>query len=575
MAKKQRKIEGKTAAAVPSLTVTPPFEAPASVLSFLDKYATVIAILAVLLASGRILSTLTVFSQTSDEPVHIACGMEWLDHGMYTGEAQHPPLSRVATAIGPYLMGGHSQWKAYTKTDFTTLVIEGTRILTAGHRYDATLAAARMGTLPFFWIACCVVFAWGRRYYNRAVAALAVCIFTFIPTVLAHAGLATTDMALTAFLGAAFLTLMMWLEDPTMRRAAIFGLCAGLVIASKFSSLVFFPAAVTVSLIWYLVDSRPSVGRLWADAQVRWRALALASLVCCLAIWAVFRFSFGKVYFANISLPAPELFLGIHEVSAHNDMGHAGFLLGQIGKTGWWYFFPVLLMFKTPLGLLILLAAGLWLGMRKRLAFTAWWLPLTFSGGILLVSMVSRINIGLRHILPVYIGLSLIGAAAIYRLLEEARERRWLAGAVLILCGWFAGSSLMIHPDYLAYFNELAGDHPENIAVDSDLDWGQDFKRLGKRLKELGVDQVTLMTYYAEPLDDFGIHPTKTTQFDVVHPPMGWTAISISDWKVTRLGLYERYMDVKTWPDLIPPAERIGKGMLLWYIPPAAQSPSN
>ena len=115
MAKKQRKVEGKTAAAVPALAVTPPFEAPASVLSFLDKYATVIAILAVLLASGRILSTLTVFSQTSDEPVHIACGMEWLDKGVYTGEAQHPPLSRVATAIGPYLMGGHSHWKAYTK----------------------------------------------------------------------------------------------------------------------------------------------------------------------------------------------------------------------------------------------------------------------------------------------------------------------------------------------------------------------------------------------------------------------------------------------------------------------------
>ena len=219
--------------------------------------------------------------------------------------------------------------------------------------------------------------------------------------------------------------------------------------------------------------------------------------------------------------------------------------------------------------------SGLWLGMRKQLAFAAWWLPLTFSSGILLVSMVSRINIGLRHILPVYLGISLIGAAAIYRLLEEARERRWLAGAVLILCGWFAGSSLMNHPDYLAYFNELAGDHPENIAVDSDLDWGQDFKRLGKRLKELGVDQVTLITYYAEPLDDFGIHPTKTTQFDVVHPPAGWTAISISDWKITRLGLYDRYMDVKMWPDLIPPTERVGKGMLLWYIPPAAQSQSN
>jgi hypothetical protein len=569
MGKKHRKIEAKPAVALSTIAATEPSTAPAAVVSFLERHARAIAIVAVVVASVRIGSTWNVFSQTSDEPVHVACGLEWLDKGRYTGEPQHPPIARIFTAIGPYVLGNHYHVTT-GNAGFTALVIEGTRILTAGNRYDLTLTLARAGILPFFWIACWVVFEWGKRYFNRAVAAIAVCILSFTPTVLAHAGLATTDMALTAFLGASFLTLLLWLDDPTPRRAALFGLSAGLVISSKYSSLVFFPAAVVTSLVWYLATKRPSRADLFRAVQGRWKTLGLSVLICCLVIWAVFRFSFGKVYFANISLPAPELYQGVHDVSSHNDIGHASFLLGQIGKSGWWYFFPVALLFKTPLALLILLGFCGWLAGRKAIGFERWWLPLTFAAGILMVGMSSRINLGLRHILPVYVAFALLGAAAIFQMLEGARTRRWMASAVLILCGWMAVSSLLIHPDYISYFNELAGNHPENILTDSDLDWGQDFKRLGKRLKELGVDQVNVITYYDEPFRYLGIGKIAAERYDVLHPPPGWTAISISDWKIGRLGLFDRYPNVKVWPDVIPPTEKVGRGMLLWYIPPGA-----
>ena len=73
--------------------------------AFLQTYATVIALALILFASVRIALTYTVFNHTSDEPNHIACGLEWLQNGTYTFETQHPPLARVAAALGPYLLG--------------------------------------------------------------------------------------------------------------------------------------------------------------------------------------------------------------------------------------------------------------------------------------------------------------------------------------------------------------------------------------------------------------------------------------------------------------------------------------
>ena len=206
MAKAPPKRRIETPAPVPPPVPEKP--APPALLHFLEKRARVVAIAAVLIASARIVSTYTVFNHTFDEPAHIGTGMEWLDRGTYTWEPQHPPLARVAAALGPYLLGHHTRQlpKKVVTDQNDNLEHEGTAILYQGHDYDRTLAAARLGILPFFWIACLVVFEWGRRYFGAAVGALAVAIFSFLPPVLAHAGLATTDMALTAFTGAAFLT---------------------------------------------------------------------------------------------------------------------------------------------------------------------------------------------------------------------------------------------------------------------------------------------------------------------------------------------------------------------------------
>ena len=484
--------------------------------------------------------------------------MQWLDKHSYTYEPQHPPLARLAAAMGPYLLGIRSQGTPGTGLEAESL--EGAKILYRDHHYDLTLALSRLGILPFFWVACLVVYVWGKRYGGAAVAALAVFFFTFLPPVLAHAGLATTDMALTAFLGAAFLTALRWAEVPTWKNGALFGLCTGLAVISKFSSLAYLPVCVAAALAGYLFFHRPSLSSLGSIVKDRLASGGLAVVAGALVIATVYRFSLSA------------LFDGVRAVLAHNAEGHPTYLLGERSTTGFWYFYPVVLAVKTPLALLVLLAMALWwiAGDRGRLRRN--WPALSFIGGIMLVALVSRINIGVRHILPVYFGFSLLAAAAVPEFLERARTRPWMRLALGSLLVWFAGASLWCHPDYLAYTNELTGGAPEKILADSDLDWGQDMKRLAARLQQVGARQVTFdPTILADFQGEHGFPTIQPANPAAASP--GWNAVSLSLWKVRRLGLMESHPEITLWPDRVPPGERVGKGVMLWYFPERASPP--
>jgi hypothetical protein len=539
----------------------------AAALAWLERRSLPLAVALVALATVRIVATYTVFTHTSDEPAHIACGMEWLDKGVYRWEAQHPPLARVATALGPYLLGIRSQ--GGVKVDPSSMLREGLAILYHGGHYDLTLSLARLGVLPFFWIACAVVYGWAKRDFGPAVAVLAVFLFTFLPIVLAHAGLATTDMALTAFLGAAFLTGTMWLESPTWKRALVFGVSGALMVLAKFSCFAFFPVCVAAALACHWYVERPAPREIVRAMRRRLPTLALAVAAACLIIWAGYRFSVGPVPGIGLRLPAYELALGIQEVAEHNAGGHNSYLLGERSKTGFWCYFEVAMAVKTPLAFLLLLGIGTALAFGRPRRFPRLWLPLAFASSFLLVGLFSRINIGLRHILPIFIGLAIVAAAAVVRGLETAEHRRWRQAALASLVAWLAASSLLAHPDYLPYFNELAGSQPEKIMVDSDLDWGQDIKRAARRLRELGAREVAYEPLFLADLEKEHGFP-KVRRMDLLRPEHGWNLVSFTHWKQLQFGLvglkdYKENSHFRPWPDRYPPGERVGKSMMLWY----------
>jgi hypothetical protein len=489
-----------------------------------SRYALVAALL-VLIASARIVSTYGPLSHTIDEPIHLGAGIEWLTAGTYNGDFSHPPLARAMAAIAVTLGGAKAQ-------PADSAIHEGLLIYGNGAHYDRMLALSRLGILPLFWVACAAVFFWAWRAGGGGAAVAATLAFTTIPPVLAHAGLVTTDMAATAFCAAAAFCTLVWSERPTGGRSLMFGLVLGLGVLSKFSFLVYLPAAWMLWLAW----RRPSLATVRGYA----RPALIAAITGCLIVWAGYRFTLA------FPVPAPKFWEGIGLLWQHNAEGHNSYILGQRHKTGVWFFFPVTLAIKTPLALFGLALAALW---RRPRGLGA---PALYCLAILLVAMSSRINIGVRHVLPLYAGLAVIAgcaAAAVWR-----TRARLMVPALFV---WQIVSGATHHPDYISYTNEIAGDHPEAFIAESDLDWGQDMHRVGDFLHRMGATEVSFTPYNVTYLE-YG-HPfPKCTFTNWYHPAHGWNVVSLSGLKV---------FNHPGWAEGRTPQYRIGRTHWAWYFP--------
>ena len=483
----------------------------------------VLAALLILIASGRIVSTYTALTHTVDEPDHLGTGMQWLA-GEYTWDNSHPPLARVMAAVGVYAGGGRMVPASGGYT-------EGLLLLGRDDHYDHALFMARLGVLPLFWLAAGTVFLWARRTAGDAAAVIAVFLFTTIPPVLAHAGLVTTDMACTAIGAVTFVTSVWWSERPDKWRTAAFGILLGLSALAKFSLLVYLPAA----WIAVLAGRRPAI----STARRYLPALAAASLIGAVVICAGYRFTYLS-----------EFFLGLKELMRHNSVGHASYILGRRIQIGVWYFFPVVLGVKTPLAMLGLVGWSAWYAWRKRLPVA---IPAAFAAAVMAVAMAGHINIGVRHVLLIYTALAvLVGAAAA----DAMRNSRTATAALLALMVWQAISGAAAHPDYLAYTNEVAGDHPERIVAESDLDWGQDMKLVAAFLARHDVKEVAFTPYCPSYLDAGRPFP-RVTPTDWYHPLPGWNIVSLSGLKV---------FNHPGWAEHARPVACIGRTHWAYYV---------
>ena len=513
--------------------------------------------LLIAIAALRIVSTYTVLSHTVDEPIHLGAGMEWLDQGTVTGEDAHPPLARALSAVGPYLAG--ARW-AHTGNS----MLDGLEVLGRDAHYDRMLALARLGILPLFVLAGTMVFLWahhmGGPQAGPLAGLIATFLFTTIPPVLAHAGQVTTDMAATAFTAAGAYAALLWAERPDRWRTILLGLTVGFGMIAKYSLLVFLPAIWGAMFLFRWPGMRTTLQLV----RTRWPPALGAAAIACLVIWAGFRFSFGPLDFAGLRLPAPRFFDGLHMIWEHNENGHSSYILGQRHHFGVWYFFPVTLAVKTPLALLVLLGWSLWTAWRKRLSVGA---PLGYSAAILAIAMTSRINIGVRHVLPIYAGMAVIagvGAAALLRTGEgpgTGASKRWTQWLVFGLFGWQVVSGALAHPDYLSYTNEITRGRPENFVAESDLDWGQDMHRVGDFLKKVGATEVSFTPYNVTYLQAGHAFP-KDTFSDWYHPAPGWNVVSLGEWKV---------FNHPGWIGNRQPQFRIGRTHWAWYFAPGSE----
>ncbi|MEP6729431.1 MAG: phospholipid carrier-dependent glycosyltransferase [bacterium] len=513
-------------------------------------------------ASAMIVATYPVFSQNWDEPATLATGIEWLTTGSYTYEAQHPPLARIAAAVLPYLRGARSY-------GMPLMYDEGRALLGEGAHYRRTLFLARLGMLPFFWLLLAVCAMWGARTAGPPGAVLATLFAACNPNLLAHAGIAGTDLAPAAFVVTSVYCWMRWRETPSIGRALMFGAAIGLATATKFSAVAFLGIAIVIGEAWraFVVLSATRSQRSGESTSVGipWRSAIVALIATVLVVWAVYRFHVGPVSPGGVSVPAPELIRGISRFLAHSSGGHPAFLLGEVRFTGWWYYYLVVLVVKTPPPLLALAIAGAVLGIRAR-RIEGWTAAVPVAGaiGVLVPSILSHVDLGVRIVLAIYPFLAVLAArGAVYAWRDAMAPSQMLVRriATALLVAATIVIPIRAWPDYLAYFNPIAGAHPERVLVDSNLDWGQDLYRLADTVRARKID--SLHAHYFGSASFSAVGLTNVRRLSRDERATGWIAASetflAGVWSDTSL----------QWLARRTPVAHIGRSMRLYYIAPS------
>lgn len=560
------------------------------------------ALVLIIIALGlaRIVSTYHVFNNTIDEGAHLACGIQWFQ-GTYTYDPKHTPIARISVALLPYLEGV----RGYGDPSFWK---EGVLVLSSGGRYWRNLTLARIGVLPYFVLSIVVVFVWTRRLYGDTTALIAASIFSLLPVVLAHSGLATTDIPLTAFFVTAIYAFTRWLSAPNWRTAMGFGVATGLAISTKLSTVAFLPVTIAGVLPLYFVTRRRA-SEPARQSNDRWelrnmqnlmRSVAMVTVCAFLVIWTAYKFShapiskfspapdkiasrvFGSsssaaraVHFldAKLQLPAPELYAGLRDLRDTDRLRPRSYLFGRVKEGGWWYFYPVAIAVKTPLAVLLLgLIGAASLGISWFRTRTDWQrvVPIVAFLAPIAVAAPSHLDIGVRHVMPVFAFLSMLAAVGAVRLWNyrpvrahvsqtESSAGLWTGRtAVVILFAWLLVSSARAHPDYLSYFNELGGSHPANILVISDLDWGQDLARLATYLHDHQVKHISIAYDNFFDPNALGFPETEYIACGGA-TPSGWVAVEERRARVHR--------ECYPWLSQQKLVATVGKTMLIYYVP--------
>ncbi len=511
-------------------------------------------------------------SLTADEPVHILRGYALWRSGDFRLQYGHPPLthwiSGAALELEPDLPPPQTLpgWEQADRMAMAQQLLTG-----SPQRVDRIVWLARYPIALLALLLGAIVFRWAREWLGPVAGVAALAFLAFDPNIIAHAGLATTDLGVSVFFFAAAYTFYRALRHPTPGRLVIAGLAFGLAQAAKLSALILGPAFVLLTVLSVLRIPRRQ-GRTTPILS-----MVIIFVIGGLTLWAVYGFQWGPVPGLGLSLPAPAYWVSLIRLRDHEELGHRAYLLGQISSEGWWYYFPVVFLVKTPLPTLIalVLASIAWLR-RARYRDMAMAGLLVPPLAYLAVSVNSSLNIGYRHILPV-LPFAFAFASQIICLPGLLRRHAPKVSSIVVvfLLFWLAVEALAIQPYPLAYFNQLVGGPAQGYRVlaDSNLDWGQDLKRLAAVLKAQGIERPWLSYFGGADPSLYGIEYRRlpapppsppTPDYHPFNPAPGVYAISASN--LVGVGLDE--------PDAFyifrqrEPFARIGYSIFLYRIEP-------
>jgi hypothetical protein len=457
-------------------------------------------------------------SMSWDEGHHLFDGYTILKHQDFGLNPEVPPLAKAAAALPllslrlnePEQQGRSSQLEAFLdgkdflfKNDANGLLLRGRLVISL-----FTLGLALL------------VFLAGQEILGATAGLLALAFLVFDPTLLAHGALVTTDAAITFFVFAAVYAWYRYLVRPTMWKLFLTGVVVGLTWAVKFTGLFLVPTLGLMVLVeWF---ERRSLRLVWK----RCVGLGIALCIAFAVLWGCYGFRYaarpdGRVQnpdlasylqeYAHVANPRPlQILARTHVLPEAYLWGLANtklteerdisYLFGTLRRHGTWLYFPAAILIKSTLPFLVLLLAAVFVcflepGVRWR------WLLMMIPVVVFLgLAMHSDMNIGVRHILPIYPFLYLVGGSALSVLI--GRDRRWIAVAGVLLVFQIV-TSLRSFPGYIAYANEAWGGQ-RNVhrwLSDSNSDWGQQLKTASDYLRDRHVTECW-MAYTASGVAD-------------------------------------------------------------------------
>ncbi len=509
-------------------------------------------------------------SQIMDEQIHLAAGHEGWTRGEYRLNPEHPPLAKLWAAIPTALAG----W-----TDFEY----------PAHRAEPWIAprkallSARCMVALLGVLLGLVVYLWARELWGARAALVPLFLYTLSPTMLAHGHLVTTDLAASLGFVLASWTAWRMTERPTWPRALAAGAGLGVALSMKFSTLMLIPILPGVAAA--LLLARKADRATWRRTGA---AFLGAGLLAWILVWAGYGFKYaaGPLPWAQIPEGAkvvawarplrllPESFLyGVAFVA--NYASRPAFLCGEIVQGGRWTYFPLAFLVKSTPAVLALAGWLLVEGLRRRRLGSAGLFLAVPAALYFAVAVLSPLQIGHRHLAPVYPALFL-GAGWLASIAAE----RWRAWAIGGLLAAQALSGLAAHPRQLAYFNFAAGgsEGGSKLLADSNVDWGQDLFRLRKEMERRGISEVKLAYFGLATPSAHGIRARKVWTFfyddgPAVVPRSGDVlAISVN----VLHGMFGEFPKGRGYPDWkdwlagirkLTPIGRAGDSIVLYRVP--------
>jgi 4-amino-4-deoxy-L-arabinose transferase-like glycosyltransferase len=545
------------------------------------RWVSIVAPALILIFWLQMLHAIAGESLTWDEGDHIFAGYESLKTHDFGLNPEHPPMVKMIGAL-PLLpldlkvpIIGHRFFKAEAYLGGRDLLFHNGPA--DGGRYNANtlIFRARLFASVFSLFAAVLVFLGTTEMFSLTAGLIALMLFCFEPNLLAHGAYVTTDMAAACTIFATVYAFWRWLKRPTPARLIVTGLVAGIALAAKHSTILLAPMLLLIAAGALFEQRRHKPDGTLATSRITIAhmlgACVAITLIAATVLWAFYFFRYsarppglalsptlaeyvrplapheanGILLFAHLHLLPESWLYGLADVRRVAN-GYPSFLLGRVYPHGTWFYFPVLFIIKSTLAMLALLALTLFAIARRWLRFSfELYCVLVPTILYMLVSMTSHLNIGARHILPVFLFCCVIagaGAAALLRAQPTQKSRERWTFAVIALLIFHVASTLHASPNYITYSNEAWGGPSKTYLYlsDSNADWAQQLLAVSDFLHKNNITNC-YFAYFATPVilpPDYGIPckllPTfdsygNNTYFDTPSVISGTVLISAGD----------------------------------------------